>query len=55
MDKYIFNENMLFVEGITQCFLKEKKLMENELFYSKNAKWREKVNFVMSYFSIAGA
>lgn len=55
MDKYIFNENMLFVEAITQCFLKEKNPIENELFYFKNAKWREKVNFVMSYFSIVGA
>lgn len=25
LDKYIFNENMLFVEAITQCFLREQK------------------------------
>ena len=37
MEKNIFGENILFVQAVAQCFLKE-KLLQNKQFYAKNAK-----------------
>ena len=37
MDRYIFGENILFVQAVAQCFLKE-KLPKNKPFYAKNEK-----------------
>ena len=44
MEKYIFGENILFVQAVAQCFLKE-KLPQNKPFYAKNAKMAGKGQF----------
>lgn len=48
LDRYIFHENILLVQTIAQCFLKENEL-KNYPFYAKN-----EMNFLMSYLKIVG-
>lgn len=37
LNRDVFHENILFVQALTQCFLKD-KLLENQPFYAKTAK-----------------
>lgn len=40
IDKVLFNENILFVQAMARCFMKE-KLIKNKPYHAKNAKkWR---------------
>lgn len=40
LDRQIFKENILFVQAMARCFMKE-KLIKNKPYHAKNAKkWR---------------